>query len=92
MRRLTVALRPVEITEFLEEVERVLIQPLDHRQRVDKLTAVVIDFYHLFHVFQFQHIIIRQPFCIKHLIRLPFLIMAVIFFRMLIHKGASKHF
>ena len=32
MCRLTVALCPVEIAELLEEIERVLIQTLDHRQ------------------------------------------------------------
>ena len=57
MCRLTVALCPLEIAELLEEIERVLIQTLDHRQCVDELAAVVVDFHHLLHVFELQHIV-----------------------------------
>ena len=92
MCRLTVALCPVEIAELLEEIERVLIQTLDHRQCVDELAAVVVDFHHLLHVFELQHIVVRQPFRVQYLIWFALLIMTVIFLGMLIHERTAQHF
>ena len=57
-----------------------------------ELSTIIIHFHHIFHIFQFQNMIIIQPFCGKNLIGFPILIDNAIFTAHFHHVRAFQNF
>ena len=81
----------IVLSQFLVQGKRILKKRLYTGNSILKLSAVIVHFYHTFHHFQAQDVLVRQPFGSQYLIRLLFFVHDLVLFHHLFHMRAFQH-